>query len=731
MRSILITVCRKSKHKQFRKLTGIFAIVYILFFNNFTSNAQQYANLVNPEIGSQGSGLGCGFNYVGATYPFGMIQFTPSFFSPQKGFVVNQLSGAGCPHMGNFPVLPISGNLIHSPKNMEGFKKYKTINQAHAGFLSVDMADHTTAKLTVNKRAGIANFKFDKSAKTGTIIIGAGISSTSLNNAMLKITSNKTCEGFADGGDFCGTSTKYKVYFVAEFDRPANTKGTWIKDALLVDANHAYGKDSGAYFTFDTNKNSEVNYRIAISYVSIANAKENLKANRLEGGFETYHANAVKAWDLSLSKIAIETSNEDRAIQFYTHLYHSLIHPNIVSDENGDYMGSDFLVHKTKGKAQYSSFSVWDTYRTQAQIIAMLYPNESSDMMQSLVDFAEQSGGYGRWILANIETGIMQGDPTPILIANSYVFGANNFDLKKAYKYMKRGATIPLLHSQDQEIRPYLTEYLKDGHTFASMMLEYTSADFAIGQFALQGINNKEDAKYFMNRSQNWKNIYNPKNKWLNSKHSNGKWKDIKDDWREGTYKNYFWMVPYNLKGLIDTIGGSMVAIKRLDTLFERLDASYEDDWFASGNEPDFQVPWIYNWTTSPYKTSEVVNRILNEMYTSKPTGLPGNDDLGTMGSWYVYASIGLYPSIPGVAGFSINAPQFEKVILNLPKGQLTISGGSTSKPYIQSLKFNGKKFETPWIDWSLIKEGGSLDFKTSEEPNKNWGKNAELPSYK
>ncbi|MDB9724208.1 glycoside hydrolase family 92 protein, partial [Polaribacter sp.] len=235
---------------------------------------------------------------------------------------------------------------------------------------------------------------------------------------------------------------------------------------------------------------------------------------------------------------------------------------------------------------------------------------------------------------------------------------------------------------------------------------------------------------YFMNRSQNWKNIYNPKNKWLNSKHSNGKWKDIKDDWREATYKNYFWMVPYNLKGLIDTIGGSMVAIKRLDTLFERLDASYEDDWFASGNEPDFQVPWIYNWTTSPYKTSEVVNRILNEMYTSKPTGLPGNDDLGTMGSWYVYASIGLYPSIPGVAGFSINAPQFEKVILNLPKGQLTITGGSAIKPYIQSLKLNGEKFETPWIDWSLIKEGGTLDFTTSKTPNRKWGKDTESPSY-
>ena len=414
--------------------------------------------------------------------------------------------------------------------------------------------------------------------------------------------------------------------------------------------------------------------------MSVKNAKENLEASRLEGGFETYKNNAEKVWNDNLSKIAIETPNKDRAVQFYTHLYHSLIHPNIVSDENGDYMGADFQVYKTKGEAQYSSFSVWDTYRTQAQLLAMLYPKESSDMMQSLVDFADQSGGYGRWILANIETGIMQGDPTSILIANSYAFGATDFNVTDAYKHMKRGATIPLLRSQNQEIRPHLTEYLRDGHTFASMMLEYTSADFAIGQFALQALDNKEDAQYFIDRSQNWKNIYNPKNNWLNSKHSNREWKDISHDWREATYKNYFWMVPYNLETLIDTIGGKLVAEKRLDILFKRLDASYDDDWFAAGNEPDFQVPWIYNWTNTPYKTSEVIHRVFNDMYTSKPTGLPGNDDLGTMGAWYVYASIGLYPMVPGVAGFSLSTPQFEKVTISLPDGELIINGGSTVK---------------------------------------------------
>ena len=712
------------------KSLNFYSLLILLFISCANLNSQNYAKLVDTKIGSEGSGLGCGYNFIGATYPFGMVQFTPSFFSPQKGFVINQLSGAGCPHMGNVPVLPLAGNIEKSPNNMEGFDAYKTVNEAHAGFLSVSMKDKTEASLTVNKRSGIAKFKFDKNNTNGSVIIGAGISSTFTENAMIKITSNKTCEGFADGGDFCGTKTPYRIYFAVEFDREASKKGTWVGNALLKESLHGFGKNSGAYFTFDTNQNDEVQYRIAISFVSVKNAKENLKSSKQEGDFDVYKNNAEKVWNENLSKIAIETPNKDRSVQFYTHLYHSLIHPNIVSDVNGEYMGADFEVYKTKGEAQYSSFSVWDTYRTQAQLVAMLYPKESSDMMQSLVDFADQSGGYGRWILANIETGIMQGDPTSILIANSYAFGAKNFDLEQAYHHMKRGATIPLLRSQNQEIRPNLTEYIRDGHTFASMSLEYTSADFAIGQFAKQALNNKEDAKYFIDRSQNWKNLYNPENNWLNSRYPNGKWKDINHDWRESTYKNYFWMVPYNLETLIDTMGGKPAAVKRLDIFFKRLDASYEEDWFAAGNEPDFQAPWIYNWTNKPYKTTEVIHRVFNEIYNSKPNGLPGNDDLGTMGAWYVYASVGLYPMIPGVGGFSINAPQFEKVTITLPKGKLVINGGSTELKYIQSLKLNNKNYKDTWIDWKTIENGGTIDFKTSKKPRKDWGRNQTPPSY-
>ncbi|WP_319480303.1 GH92 family glycosyl hydrolase [uncultured Draconibacterium sp.] len=690
----------------------VFLIFLSLYLNVWNIHAQSYAQLVDPLIGSKGDGLGCGYSYIGATYPFGMVQFSPGFFTPQRGFGITQLSGAGCANMGNFPVIPLAGELQKSPNDMDGFKPYVEVNEANAGFLSVLMEDDTQAELTVNKRSGIARFTF--AGEKGTVIIGAGVSATFVENARIEITSPTSCEGFSYGGDFCGAKTPYKIYFAAEFDREAEGSGVWMKKNLLGSAKLAYGKNSGAYFSFDTKNDQEVEYRIAISFVSIENARENLRQSAMENGFDAYRQSASKVWNENLGKIKVASDKQDDLVQFYTHFYHTLIHPNLVSDFNGEYIGADYKVHKAqKGRDVYSSFSVWDTYRTQAQLVAMLYPKEASDMMQSLVDFADQAGGYGRWMLANIETGIMQGDPTPILIANSYAFGATDFDTEKAFFHMKRGATIPRLYSQDREIRPYLRAYNEKGIAPASMLLEYTSADYAIGQFALQALKNEKEASFFTQRSNNWKNLYNPQINWLCSRHENGTWKSIHHDWREATYKNYFWMVPYDLETLIDTIGGKKVAEARLDTLFERLDASYDEDWYAAGNEPDFQVPWIYNWTDSPEKTNKVIQRIFNEMYNSSSSGLPGNDDLGTMGAWYVFASVGLYPMMPGVGGFSVNIPRFSEISVELPEGQLIISGGSKQASEIRVLKINGKKHNPLWLDWKELENGAEIQINT------------------
>jgi len=675
---------------------------------------QDLTRYVDTQIGTKDNGLESGYTFLGATYPFGMIQFTPSFFSPHKGFVVTQLSGAGCPNMGNFPVVPFSGEVHKSPSNMNGTNNIDSILVAKAGEFQAIVNNNINVSLTTSERVGFARFLFDDSTQKGSIAIGSGVNSTKVSSAHVRITSDRTFEGYAKGGDFCGTEINYKIYFAAEFDRPTLRQKLW-KGSDIFDSKEVTGKDSGVLFYFDTSEDKEVNYKISISYVSIENAKLNLNSENLSFSFDSYLENNRKSWNKYLNKIKVDSNDKDRLIQFYTSFYRSLIHPNIVSDKNGEYMGADFKVHKvSKGRNQYSSFSVWDTYRTQAQLLAFLFPKQSSDMVQSLIDFADQAGGYGRWILANIETGVMQGDPTPILISNSYAFGAKDFDIDRAYFHMKRGATIPRLYSQKQEIRPYLTEFIRDGHTFASMLLEYISSDYAIGQFAKNALQLNEDYSFFNDRSKSWKNIYNPSIKWLNSRYPNGKWKDIKSDWREGTYKNYFWMVPHDLDNLIDTIGGKDFAEKRLDVLFERLDARYEDDWFASGNEPDFHVPWIYNWTNSPEKTSLTINRIHREMYNTTSSGLPGNDDLGTMGAWYVLSSIGLYPLIPGTAGFSLNLPQFKSIKIDLPTNTLTIKNEDEELKTIKSVHLNGEKFNSLWLELNKIDGGGIIQFNKS-----------------
>lgn len=721
---------------QLRKGKYCLFLIFALFATSLI--AQDYAHLVDTKIGNANGYLGSGKTFPGAAFPFGMVQFTPTYWSPNKGFVINQLDGPGCANLGHFPVLPISGSLEESPDNMDGYEGYSSVNDSHAGYFSVNMPDGTKADLTANKRSGIARFTFNETSNMGTVILGSGASYPSVDFARVEITSKNTMEGFADGAKVCGRETNMRVYFAVEFNKDAQITGTWNKKALLENEKTAYGINSGAFFTFNLAESKEVTYRISISYVSIENAKENL-ADESQDSFEKYKSIAVNSWNNHLDKIKVTSSNQDRKKQFYTHLYHALIHPNIVNDVNGDYMGADFKVHTAVNRDAYSTFSAWDTYRTQAQLLAMLFPEKSSEMIQSLVEFAEHSGGYGRWILLNRETGIMQGDPIPILIANSYAFGAKNFDLEKAYSFMKKAAITPQIHSQNYEIRPHLAEYIKDGYTKASLMLEYTSGDFAIGQFALKALNNEKDAIYFTERAQNWKNIYNPENNWLNSRYPNGKWKDIKQDWVEGTYKNYFWMVPYNLSTLIDTIGGKDYAEQRLDTFFTRLDdflrlrAHHNDDWFVPFNEPDFQIPWIYNWTNSPNKSSAMIHRIFDEMFNSTPSGLPDNDDVGALGAWYVFGSIGLYPMIPGVGGFTVNIPQFKSIKIELPDGELLITGGGggVEKPYINSLVVNKSSQTSSWIPLQEIEKGGSIIFKTSKKLNKNWGtKNGPPPSY-
>ena len=694
------------------------------------SAGSNYARQVNTLIGTKGVGLTSGYLYPGATYPYGMVQFTPSYFSKRSGFVINQLSGGGCEHMGNFPTFPVKGKLKMSPDNILNYRINISEEKGHAGYYEAKVQEDIHAKLTVTERTGMASYEYSADQQYGTVIIGGGISATPIAQAAIVITAPNKCEGYAEGGNFCGLRTPYKVYFVAEFDTDALESGTWKRNELKPNTTFAEGEYSGVYFTFDVNKKKNIQYKIGVSYVSVENARENLKAENTGWDFLQIQNQAESKWNHYLGKIEVEGSNPDRTTQFYTHLYRSFIHPNVCSDVNGEYMGADFKVHKSRSK-HYTSFSNWDTYRTQIQLLSILDPEVASDIVISHQLFAEEAGGaFPRWVMANIETGVMQGDPTPILISNAYAFGARNYDPKPIFKTMRKGAEEPGAMSQEVEARPGLKQYLDKGYYNASIQLEYTSADFAIAQFALHAVGDEFASWRYFHFARSWKNLYNPETGWLQSRNPDGSWKPLTEDFRESTYKNYFWMVPYDIAGLIEIIGGKAAAEKRLDEFFTRLDAGYNDAWFASGNEPSFHIPWIYNWVGTPYKAQEIINRVLNEQYSSKIDGLPGNDDLGTMGAWYVFACIGLYPEIPGVGGFTVNTPIFSSVKVHLKKGDMVIKGGSEKNIYIKSMKLNGKPYDSTWIDWDQLNNGATIEYTTSSKPDVKWGTKVTPPSF-
>ncbi len=712
-------------------LLSLFLLLNPFFIsgNNWTDD-KNYAEEVNTLIGTKGLGLASGYLYPGATYPFGMVQFTPSYFSKSAGFVINQLSGAGCDHMGNFPTFPVKGKLQASPENILNYRINISKEQGHAGYYEATVQEDIRAHLTVTERTGMAKYEFPANQTMGTVIIGGGISATPINQAAIVITAPNRCEGYAVGGNFCGLPTPYKVYFVAEFDKGAVEFGTWKQKELKPNTTFAEGECSGVYFTFDLDKKKDIQYKIGVSYVSVDNARKNLRMENAGWNFDEIRGEAEKSWNHYLSKIEVEGDNADRITQFYTHLYRTMIHPNVCSDVNGEYMGADNRVYKSRSK-QYTSFSNWDTYRTQIQLLAMLEPDVTSDIVISHQDFAEQSGGaFPRWVLANVETGVMQGDPTPILISNAYAFGARNYDPRPIFKTMRTNAEIPGAKSQNIEERPGLKQYLEKGYYNASEQLEYTSSDFAIGQFALRAIGDEFSAWRYFHFARSWKNLFNPETGWLQSRNSDGSWKPLSEDFRESTYKNYFWMVPYDIADLVEMIGGKKNAEQRLDEFFQRLDANYNDAWFASGNEPSFHIPWIYNWVGCPYKTQAVVNRILNEQYSGKIDGLPGNDDLGTMGAWYIFACIGLYPEIPGIGGFTINTPIFSSVKIHLKNGSIFIKGGSEKNIYIKSLKVNGVLYNSTWINWDELSNGATLEYQTSGKADLKWGTKVLPPSF-
>jgi predicted alpha-1,2-mannosidase len=495
--------------------------------------------------------------------------------------------------------------------------------------------------------------------------------------------------------------------------------------------------------------------KVAISYVSVEGARRNLDAESAGWDFDARRAAAHATWNALLGRAQVSGGTRSATQMYYTALYHSLLSPRTFSDADGAYPGMDGHVHQVQpGRTQYADFSGWDIYRTQIPLLAMLDPERTADLLQSLVNDARQSGCLPKWPVANGQTNVMVGDPADLIISGADALGVRDYDREGAMAAMLRGAdqlcqsTVGGAYVQRQG----LAEYLRLGYIpqesnsplgnvttvvnpagvwgAAATTLEYAAADFAISRQA-DRLGDTGTAQRFLRRSGNWRELFNPATGYIQQRSAAGTFSPgfdpaDGDGFVEGSGGQYTWAVPYDVGGLTTAMGGREAARKRLDAFFGRLNAGPASNHAYLGNEPTLATPWVYAWLGQPYKTQRIVRDALRTLYNASPRGYPGNDDLGTMSAWYVLASLGLYPVMPGTDVVALSSPVFPRARLHLSGGILDIraDGASDSTAYVQALFLRGTCVTRPWMHWSELARGGSLDFHVGAAPS-TWGASA------
>ena len=713
--------------------------------------------------GTGGKRVGEINNFPGASVPFGMVQYSPDTEGNYAGYDHGnrQVTGfsmthasVGCAAFGDISMLPTTTSIGSDPWDRTEEIAHDDTEVGVPGYYSVRFpTTGVRAELTATTHTGVGRFTYPNNGRPALFHVNSGASLGGTSAANLAIgDDNTTITGSATSGGFCGKDNVYTVYFAMKFSRPFTSYGTWDGYTVFAGDRSAYSSytgSSGGYVGFPAGSVIEV--RTALSYVSLDGARANLAAEG-EGSFDDVRAAASKEWNAKLSRIAIAGASVDDVKTFYTALYHSLLNPNTFNDVDGRYIGFDGDVHTVAaGHTQYTNFSDWDTYRGLGALHGLLFPEHASDMAQSLVNDAEQSGAFPRWALANAATAEMSGDSVVPLIVNLYAFGGKDFDLRTALRYMVNAATEGGVGLNGYVERPGLATYLHLGYLpemadsciggaipGASITLEWSVDDFAISRFA-DALGDSATAAEFQNRAQYWQNLFNPTTHYISPRDAMGLFPDgpgVVDPaegcfsqlgFDEGNAEQYVWYVPQNIAGLVTALGGRKAVGDRLDRFTTQLNAGPEEPYLWAGNEPGFDVPWLYNYIGQPWKTQLLVDRVRSNLFAPTPDGEPGNDDLGAMSSWYVWAALGLYPSTPGTSILTVNTPLFDRVVIELPAGKSIRmfapgASGPNRMKYIKSLTIDGRPTDQTYLPESIIHTGADLAFSLSPKPNKAWG---------
>ncbi|GJF31068.1 alpha-1,2-mannosidase [Kitasatospora sp. NE20-6] len=709
--------------------------------------AADLTQYVDPFIGTDdsnapnpvGGGAG-GSTYPGAVVPFGGVQFSPDTptASPSgyrnsdttiEDFSLTHFDGAGCQNNEDLPLLPVTGALGSSPgTNWTGYASgyTKSNESASPGFYKNRLDRYATSvELTATTRTGMGRLTYPSST-TSQLLINTSRSATGNRSGSVKVNGSEVT-GSVTAGGFCGSSKTYQIYFDIRFDRAPSGFGTWSGSTVNAGSASTSGTNTGAYVTFDTTGSQAVQFKVALSYVSIANAQADLVAENNGWDFGAVRSAAGTAWNQILDRARVTGGSSTDLKKFYTSLYHVFQSPNIASDVNGDYRGFDGAVHNSS-RPVYQNYSGWDIYRSWAALIALIAPTEASDIAKSMVLDGQQGGLLPKWSQQTNEDFVMTGDPGPIIIGSMYAFGTRGFDTAAALSLMKKSSEGGT--TQGSPIRgrqsTYTSLHYLPGAPSDSM--EYSASDFAVAQFA-KALGNTADHATYMTRAQWWRNTYSPESGYTQPRNSDGTWTwplnpASQSNFTEGNAAQYTWMVPYDFADLINGMGGRQTAVQRLDHHFTQVNAGQSLPYYYIGNEPEHGVPWAYNYARNPAGASAAVRKVMTESFTTGAGGLPGNDDLGATSAWYVWAALGLYPSTPGADTLAVHGPSFPSVLLQRPGGNITINSAGTGS-YVQELKVNGTATNHNYLRYPDVAGGATLDFTMGGAPSASWGTGA------
>ncbi|MEU7904527.1 GH92 family glycosyl hydrolase [Actinoplanes sp. NPDC049118] len=730
-------------------------------------------DLVRPFVGTQNFGN----TFPGASAPFGMVQVSPDTggqggYDYQQGsihgFSQTHLSGVGCGVAGELPMLPTTGAVTTSDPNSYRSPYSHDDEEASPGYYRVGLTRYQTrAELTATPRTGWQRYTFPATG-AANVLFNTGRANQSVFDSEIHVVGDRTVEGRVHAGGFCAGKDDHTVYFTASFDRPFASTGTWRGAALTPGGRDASGAGgNGAWVTFDATQDHDVVVKVALSYTGPDGARRNLAAETADSyDFDATRVKLRETWAGELDRIEIGGGTTQRRSVFYTALYHSLLHPNLAGDVDGSYVGFDRRVHTAAGYTPYQNLSLWDTYRPQNQLLELLVPDVARDVALSVVAIGRDGGWLPRWALANSETNIMTGDPVTPFLVEAWSKGLLAGYEEEAYALLRDNATAqPPVDSpyngrtgQDYYAdRGYVPSGLDVGGDCAdkggdndcdhpaSATLEYAAADAALALMA-EGLGRTADARLFAGRGQWYRNLWDSSIGQFRPRTVDGTWLTPYDpvaageQFHEGGAYQYQWLVPQDPAGLVSLMGGRKATERRLDDFFvyDRLltdpAGTARTDWIASpydyyakatynpNNEPDLLAPYMYLWAGAPAKTATVVRAAMT-LFTTGPDGMTGNDDLGTMSAWYVFSSLGLYPTMSGGNFLALSSPQFPEATVTIGDRRLVITapGASDANRYIQRVRLGGAPVARTWLDWSAVAAGGTLSHTLGATPS-NWG---------